>query len=133
MTKGCYRCGTCKACPWINKTVMIEGRSDIKEYAIKHFINCKTVGVIYVMKCECGKNYVGKTKREFRRRILEHVGDVLHKRNTSVANHIIHCNNGNTAMMKFIGVEHIKSTTKIGDIDRKLLQCEAQLIYWLKR
>ncbi|OCT96871.1 hypothetical protein XELAEV_18009087mg [Xenopus laevis] len=103
-TKGCYKCGTCKACPWINKTIKVEGRADVK----------------------------GKTKRELRRRVLEHVGDVLHKRNTSVANHINRFHNGNTSVMKFIGVEHIKSTIRIDDINRKLLQCEAQWIYWLK-
>ncbi|OCT63367.1 hypothetical protein XELAEV_18044463mg [Xenopus laevis] len=129
-TKGCYTCGTCKACPWIKKTTKIECRSDIKEYLIKDLINCKTRGVIYIMSCERGKNYIGKTKREFRRRVLEHLGDVLHKRNTSVANHINESHEGDTSVMKFTGMEHIQSTTRIGDVNRKLLQCEAQWIYW---
>lgn len=47
-----------------------------------------TAGVVYVMKCVCGKTYVGKTQREFRRRILERVEDVKNKRNTTVAIHI---------------------------------------------
>ncbi|OCU01874.1 hypothetical protein XELAEV_18007653mg [Xenopus laevis] len=102
-TKGCYKCGSCKACPWVNKAIKISGRSDIKEYMIKDFINCKTTGVIYVMNCICGMRYVGKTKREWRRRILEHVGDVVLKRNTSVANHINECHDGDTAVMKFTG------------------------------
>ncbi|OCT85064.1 hypothetical protein XELAEV_18023227mg [Xenopus laevis] len=127
---GCYKFGTCKACPWIRKATKIEGRSDMKEYFIKEFINCKTKGVIYIMSCECGKNYIGKTKRELSRRILEHVGDVLHKRNTSVANHINEYHDGNTSAMKFTGVEHIQPTTRVGDINKKLLQCESRWIYW---
>ncbi|OCT72009.1 hypothetical protein XELAEV_18034990mg [Xenopus laevis] len=95
-----------------------------------HFINCKTVEAIYIMKCQCGKEYVGKTQREFWRRILEHVGDVRHKRNTSVANHINELHNGNMKVMKFTAVEHIKSTTRIGGIAKKLLQSEAKWIYW---
>ncbi|OCT76067.1 hypothetical protein XELAEV_18031256mg [Xenopus laevis] len=90
---------------------------------------CKTQGVIYVMQCACGIEYVGKTIREFRRRIMEHVGDVRHKRNTSIANHINICHNGNTNMMHCIGVEQVLSTTRIGDLDRKLLQKEAEWIY----
>ncbi|OCT98775.1 hypothetical protein XELAEV_18011009mg [Xenopus laevis] len=98
---------------------------------MKQFMNCKTTGVIYVMECVCGKRYVGKTKREFRRHILEHVGDVRNKRNTSVANHVNTHHNGDNGVMKFTAVEHIKSTTRIGDLDNKLLQREAEWIYWL--
>ncbi|OCU02294.1 hypothetical protein XELAEV_18008056mg [Xenopus laevis] len=125
---GCYKCGNCQAFLFVCKAVTITGR---REYTIKHFINCKTMGVIYVMKCQCETKYVGKTQREFRRRILEHVGDVRHKRNTSVANHINELHNGYTEVMKFTAIEHIKSTTRIGDIDKKLLQSEAKWINWL--
>ncbi|OCT98066.1 hypothetical protein XELAEV_18010294mg [Xenopus laevis] len=129
--KGCYRCGNCVACPFVSKRTTFLGRLDIKEYSIKHFINCKTTGIIYVMECICGKRYVGKTKREFKRRIMEHVGDVRNKRNTSIANHINEHHFGDCSIMKFIAVDHIKPTTRIGDIDRKLLQREAEWIYWL--
>ncbi|OCT88234.1 hypothetical protein XELAEV_18016860mg [Xenopus laevis] len=118
-TKGCYRCGDCLACPYVCKSTKIIGRFDINEYVTKQFMNL------------CGKKYVGKTKREFRRRILEHVGDVRNKRNTSVANHVNLYHNGDNGAMKFTAVEHIKSTTRIGDIDNKLLQREAEWIYWL--
>ncbi|OCT58240.1 hypothetical protein XELAEV_180024281mg, partial [Xenopus laevis] len=129
--KGCHKCGNCVACPFVSKRTTFIGRLDIKEFTIKHFINCKTTGVIYVMECTCDKRYVGKTKREFRRRIMEHVGDVRNKRNTSIANHINDYHKGDCNMMKFTAVDHIASTTRIGDIDRKLLQREAEWIYWL--
>ncbi|OCT65353.1 hypothetical protein XELAEV_18041592mg [Xenopus laevis] len=90
-----------------NPSTKFLGRLDTNEYIIKQFMNCTTTGVIYVMECACGKRYVGKTKREFRR-----------------------CGRYN-GVMKFTAVEHIKSTTRIGDIDNKLLQCEAEWIYWL--
>ncbi|OCU00126.1 hypothetical protein XELAEV_18005911mg, partial [Xenopus laevis] len=125
---GCYRCGDCLACLFVIKTTIFLGREDIAKYSIKQFINCKMRGVIYVMECKCGKRYVGKSKREFRRRILEHGGDVRHKRNTSIANHNNELHNGNTGAMKFTAN---KPTTRIGDIDRKLLQSEAKWIYWL--
>ncbi|OCT70307.1 hypothetical protein XELAEV_18037231mg [Xenopus laevis] len=109
-----------------NDTTMIFRKTDNIHHNLAHFINCKTQSVIYVMKCACGIEYVGKTIREFRQRIMEHVGDVRHKRNTSIANHINICHNGNTNMMHFIGVEKVLSTTHIGDLDRKLLQKEAE-------
>ncbi|OCT81324.1 hypothetical protein XELAEV_18028142mg [Xenopus laevis] len=93
--------------------------ADIKEFNPAYFMNCKTTGSEYIMRCGCDKVYVGKTRREFRR-ILEHEGDVRNKRNTSVANHINELHD-----------EHFKPTTRIGDIDNKLLQCEAKWIYWL--
>ncbi|OCT73790.1 hypothetical protein XELAEV_18032754mg [Xenopus laevis] len=91
----------------------------IKEYKIKIFINCKTSGIVYFMQCNCSKKYVGKTIREFRRRIMEHVGDVKHKRNTSIANHVNEIHSGDTNTMTFIGIERVDITTRIGDPDRK--------------
>ncbi|OCT90035.1 hypothetical protein XELAEV_18018650mg, partial [Xenopus laevis] len=130
-TKGCYKCGSCLACPFIEKAVVYQGREDKPIYTLEHFMNCKTSGVIYVMTCKCGIRYVGKTKREFRRRILEHIGDVRHRRNTSVARHINEFHNGSLEMLRFTAVDRIEPTMRIGDIDRKLLQREAQWIYWL--
>ncbi|OCT99589.1 hypothetical protein XELAEV_18005372mg [Xenopus laevis] len=104
-TKGCYKCGSCLACPFIERALIYQ----------EHFMNCKTSGVIYVMTCKCGKRYVGKTKREFRRRILEHVGDVKHRRNTSVARHINEFHNGSLEMLKFTAVDRIEPTMRIGD------------------
>ncbi|OCT65911.1 hypothetical protein XELAEV_18042164mg [Xenopus laevis] len=99
-----------------------------------HFVQATlglVISVIYVMQCTCGIEYVGKTIREFQQRIMEHVGDVRHKRNTPIANHINACHNGNTSVMHFIGVEKVSSTTRIGDLNKKQLQKEAEWIYFM--
>ncbi|OCT80880.1 hypothetical protein XELAEV_18027692mg [Xenopus laevis] len=126
LTKGCYKCGNCVACPFIEKTTSVRGRSDIEEFKLRHFMNYPCI-----MRCICNKLYVGKTQRQFRRRILQHVGDVRNKRNTSVAIHVNELHGGNVNTMKFFAVEHFQPTTRVGDIDTKLLQCEAKWIYWL--
>ncbi|OCT80569.1 hypothetical protein XELAEV_18027381mg [Xenopus laevis] len=108
--KGCHKCGDCLACPLVTKTLHVTQPRDNVEYTIKNYINCKTL-------------------REFRRRVLEHVGDVKHKRNTSVAVHINECHNGNTKVMQFFAVEQLKQTSRIGDVNKKLLQAEARWIY----
>lgn len=38
-----------------------------------HFANCQTHGIVYMMACECGAFYIGKTKQEFWQRISKHV------------------------------------------------------------
>ncbi|OCT94582.1 hypothetical protein XELAEV_18012259mg [Xenopus laevis] len=127
--KGCYKCGDCLACPLVVKTLNVIQSRDNVDHMIKNYINCKSTCVVYLMQCACGKVYVGKTLREFRRRILEHVGDVKHKRNTSVAVHINECHNGNIKVMQFFAVEQLKQTSRIGDVNKKLLQAEARWIY----
>ncbi|OCT56751.1 hypothetical protein XELAEV_18004437mg [Xenopus laevis] len=116
-----------RTCPFIEKTK----RMDTNEFELTHFMNCKTTGLVYSVRCGCDKVFVGKTRREFRRRILEHVGDVRNKHNTSVANHANELHDGNANIMKFVAVEHFEPTTRVGDIDKKLFQCEAKWIYWL--
>ncbi|OCT61211.1 hypothetical protein XELAEV_18047235mg [Xenopus laevis] len=127
--KGCYKCGDCSACPLVAKTHNVMQSRDNVDYTIKNYMNCKSTCVVYLMQCACGKVYVGKTLREFRRRILEHVGDVKHKRNTSIAVHINECHNGNIKVMQFSAVEQLKQTSRIGDVNKKLLQAEARWIY----
>ncbi|OCT82417.1 hypothetical protein XELAEV_18024947mg, partial [Xenopus laevis] len=100
LSKGCFKCGNCMVCPFVLKTINIMKKIDHKHHNIEHFINCKTQGVIYIMQCGCGLEYVGKTIREFRRRIMEHVG-----------------------------IDKIHNTTRVGDLNRKLLQREAEWIY----
>ncbi|OCT97231.1 hypothetical protein XELAEV_18009461mg [Xenopus laevis] len=126
---GCYKCGDCMACPLVERTPTITLTMDNAEYKLKIYMNCKSTCVAYVMYCMCWKQYVGKTLLEFRRRILEHVGDVKRKRNTSISVHINECPNGNTKAMRFITVEQLKQTTRVGDVNKKLLQAEAKWTY----
>ncbi|OCT56601.1 hypothetical protein XELAEV_18004634mg [Xenopus laevis] len=126
---GCYKCGNCIACPLVERTSTIILTRDNIEYKLKNYMNCKSTYIVYIMQCICGKHYVGKTLREFRRRIQEHVGDVKHKRNTSVAVHINEYHNGNTSAMKFMVVEQLNQTSRVGEVNKKLLQTEARWIY----
>lgn len=52
-----------------------------ERFALRDFVNCRTKGVVDIAS-SCPKNYVGKTKREVRRRILDYVGDIRNKRDT---------------------------------------------------
>ncbi|OCT86394.1 hypothetical protein XELAEV_18020076mg [Xenopus laevis] len=130
--KGCHKCGKCVACPFIKRMYSFIRKTDNCEHHIKDFINCNTEGVIYMLRCECGMDYIGKTIRQLKWRVMEHVGDVRNKRNTSVANHINEIHAGDTKVMHFMGIEKINHTTRVGDLDKKLLCKEAEWIYSMK-
>ncbi|XP_056386916.1 uncharacterized protein LOC130282580 [Hyla sarda] len=74
---GTYTCGHCVACKNIVKSETFANFDNSKEYRITHRIDCATKGVVYLASCPCGKIYVGLTTREFRRRVREHVLDIL--------------------------------------------------------
>lgn len=56
---GTFTCGGCPHCRYMNiqpNTILPNG----KPYRPKHFANCKTFGVIYLLTCQCMSFYVGK-------------------------------------------------------------------------
>lgn len=48
----------------IRKKKEFTSTSTGKSYALKDFITCSTKGVVYMLKCSCGIQYVGRTSRE---------------------------------------------------------------------
>lgn len=42
-----------------------------KKFAPKKFVNCQTQDIVYLMTCDCGSFYVGKTIREFWRHVYD--------------------------------------------------------------
>lgn len=70
-----FRCGGCPYCQFM-KT-----KSNIKlpngqNYAPKHFANCRTIGVVYLLICDCACYYVGKTSQEFWRWAYRHIASM---------------------------------------------------------
>lgn len=78
-------------------------------YAARDFFNCRTSGVVYMAMCDCPLIYVGKMIRELRRCILEHIGDIEHKRDTPVAKHMTKVHLGNPLSITFCVIEVIRS------------------------
>ncbi|CAN2390837.1 hypothetical protein PRIEUP_LOCUS874, partial [Pristimantis euphronides] len=128
---GCFPCGNCSFCNVVIRTKKFQDRVSGHEYVIKHFINCKSKGVIYRITCICNREYIGKTKREFRRRIGEHLGDVRNSRNTPVARHVREQHGGNQNVLKFLALELVEPPSRGGDWNNKLLRRELFWIYTL--
>lgn len=73
--------------------------------------------------------YVGKTIRELRCRVLEHIGDIEHSRDTPLAKHMRMTHHAHPFSIKFWVLKVIKSNEWKGDRDRVLLQKEAAWIF----
>lgn len=82
------KCGQCKACAFVTKTKEFSSTVTKKKYTIFDFANRKKKGLVYLCWCSCPKDYIGKTKCEFRRRILDHIGDIRNRRNKTLAKHV---------------------------------------------
>lgn len=69
---GTFPCGQCSYCPWILSCTSF--RLPNGEFFTPHTLaQCDTTGIIYLMLCTCKAFYVGKTIREFRQRVNDHV------------------------------------------------------------
>lgn len=69
---GTFRCGGCNLCQYMN----IENKillPNAKPFRPTHFANCKTAGVVYLLSCQCGAFYIGKTKQPFFKRASRHI------------------------------------------------------------
>lgn len=130
--KGTFRCGSCKACNYIRNKNSFKNPQTGVEYMSRAFANCKTKAVVYMAMCNCPLLYIGKTIREFRRRVLEHVGDIDHSRDTPVALHMRTTHPRDLFVIPFWILEVIKKDERRGNVDHLLLQKEAAWIYRLK-
>lgn len=106
--RGVFRCGHCKACKWVKPSKKVTCAVSGDAFEIHDFINCGTTGLIYTATCGCPKDYVRKTIREWRKRILEHVGDITHKRDIPLATHIETVHGGNTRDLFFQPLEYVR-------------------------
>ena len=80
--KVCRRIKKCDLCP--NKAMQGHVKSHFTKetYRTTKKVTCETRNVIYCLECkQCGKQYIGETKRSFRIRVNEHLGDIRNYRN----------------------------------------------------
>lgn len=69
---GTFRCGECNYCQFMNTSKSITLPNGEK-YRSKHYANCRTIGVVYLLLCDCACFYVGKTMLEFWQRVYRHI------------------------------------------------------------
>ncbi|XP_056407822.1 uncharacterized protein LOC130303807 [Hyla sarda] len=129
---GSFKCGSCKACKYMRVSKEFLSPSTNKMYKCYDYANCKTSKVIYLATCPCPLCYVGKTMREVRRRILEHMSDIRHKREKPLSLHMLRHHADTPFNLDFQVIEVLKPDIRGGDLDKRLLQAETRWIYRLK-
>lgn len=112
--KGCYKCAQCKLCDFVQVEKTFTSAHTGESYQIKDFINRKSTGLIYKITCSCPRDYIGKTSREFCRRIGEHLGNIRRGDDTPVAMHIREYHDGLMEAIQFKGLELVKPTMRGG-------------------
>lgn len=69
---GTFRCGGCGYCQCMHTESnfrLPNGRI----FKPTHYANCETVGMVYMLSCQCGSFYIGKTKQEFHKGAFRHI------------------------------------------------------------
>lgn len=106
-TGGSFPCGDCPHCKYNDNglhALTIHG----VHLEAKHFANCRTRGIIYLLLCRCKAYYVGKTKREWRCRISKHCSDIWRKAEKSpIAGHMACQHEPDPPFVRFIALDRI--------------------------
>lgn len=69
---GTFPCGNCAYCTYLDTRTRIT-LSGGSVWRAKHRIDCHTKVIVYLILCPYGSFYVGKNRREFWKRIYDHV------------------------------------------------------------
>lgn len=127
--RGTFKCGNCPHCPWIQ-----EGQQFLlpngEMFFPKHSAHCSTRGVIYLMTCACSAFYVGKTIRELRQRLGDHLYASTNGKLTTVGRHIGIHHRFNLDYIRFTILEVIPEDPRGGNWDRQILKRES---LWIER
>lgn len=124
--KGSYPCGSCTFCKFLPKIKEFTIPSYGRKIELCQFINCRSMGIVYVATCTCPKLYVGKTIQEFRQRISKYISSIQRGEETPIARHIRDYHQANVIVLKFWGVSQIKLGRRKGNLDKLLLREEAR-------
>lgn len=123
-TVGIFPCGNCGYCQLLDsrKHIILPNGSDFKP---KHYVNCITSSVVYLLLCQCRCGYVSKTKLEFWKRIYRHMVSINKKdTNLPLGRHSYLVHRNVTPRVKFLALDHIHSNPRGGDFTKLLLQSE---------
>lgn len=77
---GFYACGNCATCRKASKNIRrwkdFISTVTRKRYQIEGLITCTSVGVVYMLECDCSLQYVGRTSRALHVRVGEHISNI---------------------------------------------------------
>ena len=130
----CTRCRSCKKTKRQGKKISKFTSSVTgQEFTIKPLITCHSKFVTYVLECPCTLQYVGRTTRELKVRINEHVANIIKGYpEHSVSKHFDLYHNRDPSLLKFYGIDRITKHWRGTDLTKAVSQNETQWIHRLR-
>lgn len=130
---GNFPCGSCNYCKYIlpyKKVIFLPRRIT---FVSRHHTTCNSTHVVYLMICQRGAFYVGKTKRRLQQRIHDHIYLINSGRiTTPISKHVGLKHNFDMNVCRFLILDHIVDNGRKGDLDTLTLRSETKWIYTLK-
>lgn len=128
---GAFKCGGCRYCQFMDVGTH-KLLPNNNKFVPGHFSNCKTVGVVYLLQCDCQCFYVGKTKNELWRRIYHHIQSMkVCNPDLPLGRHTIQSSKSILPEVRFLVLDRIHSGIRGGHWNKILLQCEQRWIFKL--
>ncbi|OCT78255.1 hypothetical protein XELAEV_18029364mg [Xenopus laevis] len=123
---GTFPCLNCVCCHSIIKGGVVQHPTKGFNINLQHFASCNIECIVYMLKCPCGKVYIGQTYRPIKERIKEHRGNIKNFKvntytNTPVSRHF-NQNRHNMSQLKWLVLEVIQRPRRGGDTKKLLLQ-----------
>lgn len=126
------RCGHCRACAWVREGISFVLPNG-KPYLLKQCVDGETKGIVYLLTCDCATFYIGKTKRQLRQRMMDHIYDIevgrLHR---PLCRHVELKHSYNPEVISCRMLEHIPEPTRESEWDSVILQRESRWIFCLR-
>ncbi|OCT97713.1 hypothetical protein XELAEV_18009942mg [Xenopus laevis] len=137
VSNGFFACRTCKGCKTskVNERKVTNFKSNVTnvEFAIKDIITCNSSNVIYLLQCPCNLQYIGRTNRNLKTRIGEHMNNIKKGLMThSVSAHFKTYHNSDASLLQFTGIVSEKTHWRGGDIINIISREETLWIHKLK-
>ena len=130
----CRGCATCKVNACRSRRVeTFFSNATQRNVKIKPFITCSTRHVVYLLRCPCGREYVGRTIRKLHVRLQEHVANILKAfPKHSVSRHYDECHGNDPKGTVFLGIDKFSGSWRGSNRTRGVSQLETSWIYRLK-
>lgn len=95
----------------------------------KHFANCQTMGVVYLLRCGCGYYYIVKTIQKLWQRIYRHILAMqTNDPDLPLRRHVAQVHDGHFPKVRILVLGQVHSSSRGGDFNKLLLQRELRWI-----
>lgn len=97
------------------------------------FITCTSEGVVYLIQCPCGLQYVGRTKRAPKVRLTEHINNIRRGFDKHpVSRHFDEVHSRDPSNTLYVGIDKYRPHWRGSSLVREIYKCEMSWIYRLR-